>query len=129
MAEGRQGAAGDTGLLATLRRLAASAVGLVATRLELLTVELQEERARLVRLVILCAAAGFFICLGIITLTVFLILAAGEAHRTLVAGIIAAVYLILGAYFGFSARAAGETRSKLFSGSLAELRRDRDMLS
>ena len=129
MSDTRQGAARENGLLGALRRLAATAAGLVATRLELLTVELEEERARLVRVAILYAAAGLFLGLGVVTLTVFLILLAGEAHRVLVAGLIAAVYIVLGAYFGFSARAAGETRSKLFSGSLAELRRDRDMLS
>lgn len=116
-------------MLAALRRLAATGVGLIETRLELLAVELEEERARLVRLAVMYAAGAFFLALGVVTFTVFVILVAGDAHRVLAAGLLAAMYLCAGAYLVFNAQAAAAVRSKLFSGSLAELRKDREKLS
>ncbi|MCC7487374.1 MAG: phage holin family protein [Burkholderiales bacterium] len=128
MAEGQRGATREPGLLAALRRLAATAVELARTRLELLAAELDEERSRVVRLLLLALGACFFAALGIVTLTFFIIMLAWDSNRLLAAGLLAAAYIGIGAVFAFLARAAARERSRLFAASLAELRKDRDAL-
>jgi len=123
------GVSRQSGLLAALRRLAATAVGLLQTRIELLATELQEERARVFRVLVLACAAGVFLALGVVALTFFIILLAWDTHRVLAAGLLTAAYLGIGALLAFNARAAAREKSKLFSASLAELRKDRDALS
>ena len=129
MEQPRPGASPDSGLLATLRRLAATAVALLQTRLELVAAELDEERNRLIRLLLLSVIAGFFLALGVITLTLFVVLLAWDTHRLLAAGLLTAIYRGTGTAVALSARKLAGTRSKLFSASLGELRKDRDELS
>jgi len=125
----QRGAARPPGLLDTLRRLAGSAVALLQTRAQLLATEIDEERTRVVRLLLLSVIAGFFLTIGVVTLTIFVILLAGDAHRLLVAGLLTALYLGIGAAVALNARELAKARSKLFSASLAELRKDRDELA
>jgi uncharacterized membrane protein YqjE len=78
--DGQPGEVKDTRVLAALRRLASTAVELLRTRLELLVTELGEERSRIVRFLVLAVSAGFFLALGIISLTFFVILLAWETR-------------------------------------------------
>ena len=116
-------------MLAALRRLGSTAVELLYTRLELLATELEEERNRVLRLLLLTAAAGFFLVLGIILLTLFIIIVAWDAHRVLAAGLLTAGYFAIGGIFAISARNALKTHGKLFAATLAELKKDRDGLA
>jgi uncharacterized membrane protein YqjE len=127
--EGQPGTSQDSGLLGALRRLAATAVGLLQTRLELIATELDEERTRVLRLLVLSLVAGFFLALGVVTLTFFIILLAWDTHRLLAAGLLAAAYLGIGAVVAMNARSVVKAGSRLFSASLAELRKDRDELT
>jgi len=127
--ESPPGASRDSGLLAALRRLAATAVGLLQTRIELVATELEEERARVFRILMLAAAAGFFLALGVVAFTFFAILLAWDNNRVLAAGLLTAGYLGVGAILALSARNAAKKKTKLFSASLAELKKDRDELS
>lgn len=129
MDESPPGGSRDSGLLAALRRLASTAAGLLQTRIELLATEFQEERARVLRILVLGFAAAIFLALGVVTLTFFIILLAWDGHRVLAAGLLTAAYLGIGVLLGLNARAAARERSRLFSASLAELRKDRDALS
>ena len=128
MQDGQPGEVKDTRVLAALRRLASTAVELLRTRLELLVTELGEERSRIVRFLVLAVSAGFFLALGIISLTFFVILLAWETRPVLVAGLLTAAYLIVGVGLALKARNIIFTRSKLFSASLEELRKDHDDL-
>lgn len=128
MDDRQPGSSPHSGLLAALRRLAATAVDLLRTRGELLATEIEEERARLVRLIVLAVIAGFFLAIGVITLTIFIILVSWDRHGLLVAGVLAAIYLGIGMVSAFGVRKLAQERSKLFSASLAELRKDRDQL-
>jgi len=116
-------------VLAALRRLAATAVGLLQTRIELLATELEEERARVFRILLLTVAALVFLALGVITLTFLVILLAWDTHRVLAAGLLTAAFLGIGALLALNARNAAKEKTKLFSASLAELAKDRDKLS
>jgi uncharacterized membrane protein YqjE len=127
--ESPPGASRDSGVLAALRRLAATAVGLLQTRIELLATELEEERARVFRILLLTVAALVFLALGVITLTFLVILLAWDTHRVLAAGLLTAAFLGIGALLALNARNAAKEKTKLFSASLAELAKDRDKLS
>lgn len=126
---GADGHAGRPGLFASLKGLLGTAVSLLHNRLELLGVELAEERARLVGLLAWGAVA--FICLGagLVFLAMFLTVLLWDSHRLLVLGIFSALFVVGG--LGALALALGRARqaSRIFSASLAELRRDVDALT
>lgn len=129
MDDSQPGTPADSGLLAALRRLATTVVDLLRTRLGLLAAELEEERGRIVRFLVLAVSAGFFLALGIVSLTFFVILLAWETRPVLVAGLLTAAYLLIGAVLAVKARNIIFIKSKLFSASLEELRKDRDGLA
>ena len=129
MDESQSGTPADSGLLAALRRLATTVVELLRTRLGLLAAELEEERGRIVHFLVLAVSAGFFLALGIVSLTFFVILLAWETRPVLVAGLLTAAYLVIGVVLVVKARNIIFVKSKLFSASLEELRKDRDELA
>lgn len=129
MAEPGPAAAESPGLLASLRRLAATLVAVFQTRLELLATEVEEERIRLGRLLLLGAAAAFFLALGILTFTLFVIVLFWDTHRLLVTGLLAALYLGAGLAIAFAARREALARPRLFAASLSELAKDRERLN
>lgn len=117
------------GLLSSLKRLAATAVAMVQTRLELLAAEAQIERRRLTQLLLLAAAALFFLAGGVLLLTLFVIVAFWDGNRLFAIGACAAVYLVLGGILAASAKQRAAAGSQLFAASLGELKKDRDRLS
>ncbi len=117
------------GLLQSLRNLAATLVALLQTRLELLGTELEEERLRLAQVLLWSGVALAFLVLGTVMLTLFVVVLFWDTQRVLVSGLLAAVYLALGAAAVMMARSRARARSKLFSASLAELAKDRESLT
>ena len=116
-------------------RLAESLHGIVdaglqtaQTRLELLAVELQEEKLRLTGLALNTVVAGLLLGFGLVFLMVFLTVLFWEEHRLLALGISTAICLIGGLLAASKAAHAFRSGTKLFSASLAELTRDRAAL-
>jgi uncharacterized membrane protein YqjE len=116
------------GLLHTLRILLATLLATVRTRGELLQVELEEERLRIAGIVLFGVAAAFFLALGVLLLSFFLILLFWDTHRVQVAGGLTLAYLLIGVVCAQIARARSRAKSKLFAASLAELGKDRVQL-
>ena len=100
----------------------------VQTRLELLAVELQEEKLRLTGLALNTVLAGLLLGFGLMFLLVFLTVLFWEEHRLLALGISTAICLIGGLLAASKAAHAFRSGTKLFSASLAELTRDRAAL-
>jgi len=117
------------GVVASLRRLATNAVGIVQTRLELLANDLEEERVRTLQIVVLGAIALLCAAAGLILATTWLIVAFWEQHRLATLAILALIYFVASGIALWALKAKAGARRKLFSTSLAELRRDRDMLN
>lgn len=117
------------GLLASLRNLAATVVGILQARLELLATELEEERLRVVQIAFWALIAIFFIALGVLMLTLFIVVLFWDSHRVLIIALLAAVYLAAGIVLALMVRDKARAKSKLFSASLAELAKDRDQLT
>ncbi|HTY99132.1 MAG TPA: phage holin family protein [Rhodocyclaceae bacterium] len=117
--------AARAGLFASLRGLLASAVGLLQTRLELLATELQEEKVRLFSVLAYGFAAVLLLCFGAAVLIAFLTVLFWDSSRLLVLGL-GTLFLLGGGAIALALAAAELRRgSRLFSASLAELRRDR----
>lgn len=98
------------------------------TRLELLAVELQEEKLRLTALALNTVLAGLLLGFGLVFLMIFLTVLFWEEHRLLALGISTAVCIGGGLLAASNAARAFREGTKLFSASLAELARDRAAL-
>jgi uncharacterized membrane protein YqjE len=117
------------GLFASLKGLLGTSVGLFQNRLQLLGVELAEERLRLLSLLTYGAIA--FVCLsaGIVFLAMFFTVLLWESHRLLVLGICTFLFLAAGGVALVLAMGRARAGGTLFSASLAELRRDGEHLT
>ena len=100
----------------------------VQARLELLAIELQEEKLRLTGLALNTVLAGLLLGFGLMFLMVFLTVLFWDEHRLLALGISTAICLIGGLLAASKAAHAFRSGTKLFSASLAELTRDRAAL-
>jgi uncharacterized membrane protein YqjE len=110
------------GLLRSAQSLLASLLGLARTRLELLSVEMQELLARLVLLMVGAVAA---ILLGALALgfgAVALVLAVPAEQRVAVTAALAVAFLAAGALLAWKVGRAAKARP--FAASIAELQRD-----
>lgn len=116
------------GLAASLRGLLATAVALLKTRGELLATEVEEERLRLLGLLLHGAAALLLMGMGVVFLAVFLTVLLWESYRLLVLGVFSAAFLTAGFIAWTVARRLAGTKSRLFSASLAELEADESAL-
>ena len=113
------------GLFASLRGLAATGLGLLQNRLELLAVEIQEERTRSLSLAAYSVAAVILLGAGAIFLAAFITVLLWESNRLLALGVFSTLFLGGGIGCALAARALARKPSGLFAGSLAELARDR----
>ena len=129
MAEPGAGEAG-TGIVHSLRHLAATLVALLRTRFDLLVTELEEERIRLLQLLFWAAGALFFFGVGILLLTVLLVAVFWDSnHRITAILVLAGVFLAAGIGVAIGVRNRMHARPRLFSASLDELARDKDQLT
>jgi uncharacterized membrane protein YqjE len=116
-------------LLASVQRMLASLAEVAQTRIELAATELEEERERIQEIAVYGFAALFFIGIGIVLATIFLVVAFWETHRLQVLGISAAVYLVLGIGGALVVRNKSRSKPRIFSTTVAELKKDRDRLT
>lgn len=125
-----EGSAGHaTGLLASLQRLLATLLEIVQTRVAIVATEYEEERERIRELVVFGFLALFFISLGIVLLTLFVVMLFWETHRLYVMGGFALLYLGLGVAAVVALRRRLQSRPRLFATTLTELSKDRDQLT
>jgi len=113
------------GLLPSLRGLLSSGLALVRNRLELLGVELQEEKARLLGLLAYGAAAFLLLSAATVFFAIFLTVVFWDSHRLLALGLFTGVFAGGGIVALVVAFRLARASSSLFSASLSELARDR----
>lgn len=118
-----------TGILQSLRNLAATLVALLQNRLELLVTDLEEERVRLLQLLFWAAGALFFFALGVLMVTMLIVLLLWDSHRIVGVAVLAAVFLAIGVGLAIGVRNRMHVRPRLFSSSLDELAKDKDRLT
>ncbi len=124
-----EGAATGGGLLGSARALGRTLIALSRTRLELVLNELEEERLRIAKQIMLIVAAGFCLVVGALLSVTFIVVLFWETHRLLSLGLLALGFFGsgIGLMALFNARA--KSKPKLFSASLGELAKDMDRLS
>ena len=127
MAEESHAVAG--GLFESLKTLSVSLVGIVHTRLELLSTDIAEEREHLITLLILVLLALFFLGVGVVLLALLIVVAFWESHRLLALGGVTGFFLLASAGMAWLAVHKTRTRPRLFAASLAELSKDRQHLT
>jgi uncharacterized membrane protein YqjE len=118
---------GRRGLGVSLSNLATGALGLVAAHVELVGVEIQQEKERVAELAVLGACALVLFGMALLLVT-FLIVAALWDNRLLAISGLAVVYVGLGAYAVASIRRRLDAHPNPFAGTAAELDKDRERL-
>jgi uncharacterized membrane protein YqjE len=120
--------AASGGLFQSLKTLSTSLVGIVHTRLDLLSTDIAEERERLITRLKLVLAAGFCLGMGVLLLAFLIVAAFWDTHRLLALGGLTGFFLAAGAGVAWLAMHKARTRPRLFEASLAELAKDRQHL-
>ena len=116
------------GLLASVRILLGTLLGMARTRLELIATELEEERLHLARLMTYGLLALFFFGLGVMVLSLLIIAAFWDTNRLAAITVLVVAYLGIALVFGLAARKQLRRKPRLFSATLAEIDKDRDAL-
>lgn len=116
------------GLLGSARSVVAALVAIGQTRLQLASTELEEERLRLVELLLYAIVALFFAGVGVVLASMLLVLVFWDGPRVLVLATLTAVFL--GASLGLATVWRYKARHKppLLASTIDELRRDREAL-
>lgn len=113
------------GLLGSLRGLADGLLGSVHERLELFSLELQEEKLRFFQTFIWLSAAIFAAILAIAFVTLTVVYLFWESARLAVLGGFAAVYLLAFLLILSRYRRVVSRQSRPFQATLAEFQQDR----
>lgn len=113
---------------ASVRGLAATLLELLQVRLELLSVEAQEEVLRVAGLLAYGAIAITCLSLGLGFLAMLITVALWDGQRLLALAVFATLFLVLGLLALWQARARVRAGSRLFAASIDELQRDREAL-
>ena len=120
--------AAGKGLFDSLKGLAATLIAIAHTRLDLLSTDLEEERARLASVLVMLFVALFCLGVGVLLLAILVAVVFWDSHRLMALAGLTGVFLAGGlAALGF-ARHKLKTKPRLFAASLAELSRDRQHL-
>jgi uncharacterized membrane protein YqjE len=117
-----------TGLLASLQRLLGSFAEILHTRVEIISIELEEEVWRVRQLILYGLVSFFFLGLGLLMVTLFVVKASSENYQLYVLGGFAVLYMGIGAIAALTVRRKLRNRPRLFSTTLSELDKDRNSL-
>lgn len=115
------------GVLSTAQRIVTIIVGMVETRLRLAVVELEEEKANVIQLLMMAGITLLFTAFGLMTLLVLLFWAIDPAYRLMALGITSAVLLGL-ALIGAIWTITKARRSTLLGATRRQLEIDRELL-
>jgi uncharacterized membrane protein YqjE len=116
------------GLLASARTVLGLLVEMGCTRVQLASVELEEERLRLVSLCLLAVATMFFLGVSLVLTALLLVLVFWDGPRLWVACGVAAFFVFATAALAWRWRLAQQRRPPLLASTLATLRADRQAL-
>jgi uncharacterized membrane protein YqjE len=114
----------ELGLFASLRRMLATLIALVQTRLELVGVEIEEQIAHAAALLLWSIAAIFFASLSVLLLALTIVVAFWEQHRLLAASLVTATCALAAIVAAVVARYRLRTRPRLLSMLASEFERD-----
>ncbi len=118
----------QAGLLASVRRMLATVLELGSTRLELVSVEIQEQIEYAASLLLWGIAAIFFASLTVLLLALTIVIACWEQHRLLAAGLVTGAFALIALIAILVVRQRLQSRPRFLSATTRELRRDAEAL-
>ena len=107
-----------------VRRLGASLLALGRIRLELLAIEVHEEKERIAALLLWSVLNALLVGFGAILAALFVTVALWDTHRLAALGVSALLFIGVGAVGALRVRRLAGGGSTLFQSSIAELRED-----
>lgn len=113
-----------TGALGDLKGIAATGVRAVRTRLELFALEVKEEKAWVVRFIIVAIAALYLLTFGLLMALFAVVLFAAEENRPVILAAGSGVFLAAGIGAGLWIKAKAGSRGALFDDTIAVLKGD-----
>lgn len=120
---------GNRGLFESLTMLAGTLVAIVQTRLDLLSADLEEDRAHLFALLLLSLVALLCVGVGVVLAMILLVIAFWDTHRLLALAVISGLFLACGLMAWLVALRKARSKPRLFAASLSELSKDRQQLT
>jgi len=115
-------------MLGPVRDFARTLLSFVLTRTRLAATELEEQALRLIEILVWIAVALFFLGIAIVFVALLVVLLFWDSNRVLAAGLLAALFVSVGAGAALIARRLLRERPKFLAATLAELERDRETL-
>src|ERR1700761_1334674 len=112
-----------------LRRIVSSVFAIVETRLELIGIELAQEKERLIGVLFLGLAAMMLCMMALITLTVLVAIAFWDTYRWQSLVVITLAYVLVAVFCALRARSGLLDAPNVFDSTIAEFRKDRDTFS
>ena len=116
------------GIVRSGQRMLAIVVGMVRTRLNLLAIELMEEKSRIWLMLVLTALALVFASMALLMLSLLVIVAFWDENQLLAIGCVLAFYVLAAGVTVVLLLRKAKIGSKLFSHTLRELQKDSDEL-
>jgi len=110
-----------------IRRILGSVYSILETRLELIGIELAEEKDRLVGVLFLGLAATILAGMALLTLTALIAIAFWDTWRWQALAGITAVYAIAAIVCGWKARQGLRNAPLIFQATLNEFQKDREL--
>ena len=117
-----------TGIVGDIKGIASTGLRAVRTRLELLSIEVKEEKAWVVRCLVVALTALYLLTIGLLLAIFALVVWASAENRPLILGVFAAVFLAAGAAAAFWLSSSSKQRSPLFKDTIAVLKGDEQAL-
>lgn len=117
------------GLVHSLKNLGATGVAILYTRLQLVSNEIQEEKERLIELMVYAVVGVFCASFGMLLLTFYIVVAFWDTNRLAVLAVMTMLYLALGVAALITLRSKAKAHAALFTATLTELKKDHINLS
>ena len=127
---GAAATSGTEGFLTHIRQLGVSVLSHVAMRVELLSIEVQEEKVRLIRLAMSAAMVSALLIVSLVMLAILILAIYWDTPNRVPAALwLLGTFGLLTAGGGFYLSAQLRRSTSLFATSAGELRRDAETLS
>ncbi len=117
------------GLVRSVKNLGRTGVAILYNRLQLVSNEIQEEKERLIELMIYAVVGMFCTSFGVLLLTFFIVVVFWDTNRLAVLAVVTFLYLSAGVAAIIVFRSKLKAHAALFAATLAELKKDHVNLS
>ena len=115
-------------LLSSIKSLAATGASIAQSRLELLSVDVQIHRSKIIRLMVMIVCALFFLFFGLVMFSLLIVIYSWETDRMLALSLLSIGFISVGLIMSLLIVQSLRTMPKLFEASIAEFAKDREAL-